>query len=192
MMAEKYEMSASLIRQRRNLITISLIIMFLLYSGVNISKINIFGIEFSTPDHDSIMNTLWLIWLYFLIRYYQYLKAEPSEGAMQLLKTKFNGLCFNVIFGHLNSVCPGKVQVGDCSVLQLERNGFFRFVFPIKKYEPVEDKQVVISREDIPIKILLCPAIKSCWHVVAHSTKFTDNILPYLIAIITVSCGWLR
>lgn len=64
------EMSDSLLRQRRNLIITSLILIGFLYAEIEITKISIFSIDFKTTRPNSVIEVLWIFWVYFLIRYY--------------------------------------------------------------------------------------------------------------------------
>lgn len=70
-------MSSDLLRQRRNLMIFSSILWFLKYAEIEITQFSIFGIEFSSfKNPNSIYIALWVAWIYFAIRYYQYFVQE--------------------------------------------------------------------------------------------------------------------
>lgn len=75
-MSDHYEMSASIVRQRSNLFIVSLWLIFIIHSGVTINSVNIIGIHLSISKIQSVKHGLWIVWLYFLIRFYQHLKVD--------------------------------------------------------------------------------------------------------------------
>lgn len=82
MAAEKRNpMSADLLRQRRNLLVTSLILIAINLAGAKLkSDVSVLGaaIEFSNPER--IVWGVWILWAYFLIRYWQYLSEVPDKG----------------------------------------------------------------------------------------------------------------
>ena len=70
-------MSSDLLRQRRNLMIFSSILWFLKYAEIEITKFSILGIEFSSfKNPNSVYVAIWIAWIYFAVRYYQYFLQE--------------------------------------------------------------------------------------------------------------------
>ena len=74
-------MSADLLRQRRNLLVTSLVLTAINLAGASLKKdVSVLGasLEFSNPER--IVWGVWVLWLYFFVRYWQYLNEEPDLG----------------------------------------------------------------------------------------------------------------
>lgn len=70
----------SFMKQRRNLIGISLFLTVLLYLGIEIRELNILGNKVIIDDPSKAPLLLWVAWGYFLVRYYQYFnECEGKE-----------------------------------------------------------------------------------------------------------------
>lgn len=69
-------MSEDLLRQRRNLMVISLMIIILGYGGVQIEELGALGTRLKFTDKDALYVGLWVVFLYLNLRYYQYFKQE--------------------------------------------------------------------------------------------------------------------
>lgn len=82
MATEKREpMSADLLRQRRNLLITSLVLIAINLAGAKLKQdVSVLGaaVEFSNPER--IVWGAWILWGYFLVRYWQYLNEEPHLG----------------------------------------------------------------------------------------------------------------
>lgn len=70
-------MSDALLRQRRNLLVLSLLIAFLTYANVELGKLSVLGIEFAHFERpEAVRHALWIGWIYFLFRYVQHFYQE--------------------------------------------------------------------------------------------------------------------
>lgn len=70
------DMSAGMLRQRRNLLGISVFMPIYLYSGAKMYKISFLGNEAKIENPEIITYSLIAMFLYFLLRYYQYFNEE--------------------------------------------------------------------------------------------------------------------
>lgn len=68
------------IRQRRNLIVISLALLFYKASELSISKLNVFGTELVIRHPGIVTGTLWIAYVYWLWRYYVYFHDLGDKG----------------------------------------------------------------------------------------------------------------
>jgi hypothetical protein len=66
------DLSKGFIRQRRNLIGISFILFFYESSKIVLSTINVLGNPFNISDPSRVNYVLWFVWIYMLVRYYQF------------------------------------------------------------------------------------------------------------------------
>ena len=70
------ELSAGLLRQRRNLVVISLVMPLFFLSGASINEINMFGTVIKLQSQSGVNIVLFAIYFYFLWRYFQYYLEE--------------------------------------------------------------------------------------------------------------------
>lgn len=73
-------MNTDLLRQRRNLILISGGLLLFDFANVSVAKISVMGTELLIGNAKVIAYFAWAMWCYFLLRYYQYLRAESDLG----------------------------------------------------------------------------------------------------------------
>jgi len=76
------------IRQRRNLILISLVLLFAETSELSISKLNVFGNELLIRNPVIITVALWVGWFYWSWRYYSYFHDLGEKGFGGRLREK--------------------------------------------------------------------------------------------------------
>src|SRR5229473_4667064 len=67
------------VRQRRSVIAASVILFFYESSGIRVDKITILGNTFPIANPNWVPAAVWLLWLYFLVRYYQYFRDLPKR-----------------------------------------------------------------------------------------------------------------
>lgn len=70
------------VRQRRNLLVVSLVLLAFQATGATISTINAFGNVVNLKSPTSVIIPLWVAWGYFLARYYQYLRDLGDRGVL--------------------------------------------------------------------------------------------------------------
>lgn len=73
-------MDADLLRQRRNLIAISTVLLLFDFADVKITKIGVLGTDLLVGDARVLMAAAWLMWLYFFVRYYQYWRVAEGQA----------------------------------------------------------------------------------------------------------------
>lgn len=73
-------MTEGLVRQRRNLISVSCILIFLKFAEIEISKFSFLGLDFGKLGNPSALYlAIWTFYFYFLSRYYQYYAQEGKK-----------------------------------------------------------------------------------------------------------------
>lgn len=186
-------MSSDLLRQRRNLMVFSSILWFLKYAEIEITKFSIFGIEFSSfRNPNSVYIALWIAWIYFAVRYYQYFVQEgfPSFKAVfvQILENK--------------SIDKIDIIVKEKFPLNMRKDVTYSI---LKKWNWVYSGQIDIGSDgmggnnikNFELKIskwkLFPEILYSLFYVFFNRSAFTDYFLPILIAmIVLIYCfkGW--
>ena len=85
---------AGFIRQRRNLIIVSLALLGALHYGLTFEKINILGNESKLPNSASVASLLWWFWAYFLWRY---VTAYFDLGSTPAILPTYGNLFFRLM-----------------------------------------------------------------------------------------------
>ena len=66
------------VRQRRNVIAISVVLMIAELVGIRFERISLLGNSFELVNPNGAMIALWVIYFYFLVRYYQYFRMDQN------------------------------------------------------------------------------------------------------------------
>lgn len=94
------ELSVGLLRQRRNLILISLVMPLFFLSGASVNQINMFGTVIHLASQSGINIVLFVIYFYFLWRYLQYYLEEERAKEFRLQRDdKIYQIEFNLLKG---------------------------------------------------------------------------------------------
>ena len=171
---DRPSMSADLLRQRRNLLTISLILVAIHLAGASFKdEISILGagIKFAHPDR--LLWGAWVLWAYFMLRYGQYLFDVRDLG----------------IQTSMGDWIASKHQ----STQSLNQHRHFppsvTWNSPIKWH--LEDGLYIDGRWEIrPVPITLWT--KTIWTVRAfvstaiRTPRITDYLLPFVVGILPV------
>jgi len=183
-------MTEHLIRQRRNLIITSLIVIFILYTGVEISKITILGIEIETPKQQSLINSLWAIWGYFLVRYYQYLRIEPATGFWGICTYKAKINIAIMVGRKIHNETEHGPRIERGIILQnMEKKSLLKWEYVIKKYNLEKEVEEEVRRIEVNSYKFIFPIFKGVLATTINTAKFSDNVFPILLALSTVSFG---
>lgn len=75
-------------RQRRNLMGMSIIVLFVTYSGLEFKKLNILGNELDVKNPQIVYYALWIAFAYWFIRYFQFLQELRHDTATEIYKQK--------------------------------------------------------------------------------------------------------
>lgn len=77
------------VRQRRNLIVISIVLFFVQGTGLTLTEINILGNKADLTDPFLLESVLWVAWAYLLLRYWQAFKEHGSPRFLDKLNGDF-------------------------------------------------------------------------------------------------------
>lgn len=172
-------MNQDLLRQRRNLIAISAFLVLFDIANIQVAKVSLLGNELIVGNVRVLIYSAWCLWAYFLLRYYQYWRAEPDQYIRKSFAT------------HLDSLARTytKVQAVQDSVGQafnnykITRAGVLSWSYTLQGYNPGQGSVVNLKTSALPLWRLLFWHIKSALHVALHTPHATDHILPFVVAI---------
>jgi len=168
-------MNSDLLRQRRNLILISSVLIVFDFAKVSITKISVLGTELLIGDAQVLMTFVWIVWVYAFLRYYQYLRAEGDLKILAVFKGGVTAKVNAYVFRQLK-------KDSIAGTIAHSRVGF-RWKYSILEYAPARGADKEISSGDLPLHKMIWWAIGSGFNVAIHTPKATDHILPLLLAI---------
>ncbi|HLQ25722.1 MAG TPA: hypothetical protein VK138_07510 [Acidiferrobacterales bacterium] len=170
---------------------VSLIIVLLSFGGVEIQEVGALGTKLVFGNKDVLYIGLWVIFFYFLFRYYQYFLEEDDRGIAEAFWAKVNALSFNVL---------RKAAAVQHSLQLNQLAGEFRFSQLQKKSQFIRTGTVVTSRgqygeqmsSEYKINTLkYTPAfVLAVAHVAVNRSVLTDFLLPFLVAIAALIAGF--
>lgn len=189
------DVHAGFVRQRRSVVAVSLALVFVHTAGLSFTKLNLFGNEVGLADPRAASIALWLAWLYFLLRYYQYFRDVPEKGRGAYL-SRLHDLVKAAAFQEykqrsiaetedlpLNAAPEFTQQRLDA----LERTGDL-WHYKVLGYMSWQTPGVSNSRQqperDIYIhgpRVTLAK-VRAAIHVVLHTRFFTEFYLPFAVA----------
>jgi hypothetical protein len=182
------------IRQRRNIISISLFIFFYTLLGIHIHEINIFGTkaEIGNPSH--IETILWIFWAYFLLRYYQHC---PNQEFFIEYRQKLNSYADKAADLKVTSILSDNEKSTEFtkSNIQLSQIGMedkyrWKYRFSGNVEYDNNSKPYVVGYNDESFEISLAdmrfPRFRAFMSVCINTPYFTDYILPYILALTPV------
>lgn len=181
-------MTEDLRRQRRNLIMISFILCFMKYGGVVIAKTTLLGTEINFTNILAIFLALWLIWLYFCIRYYQYFMQEGLPkirfSINDMLTEKCRIKIKSIVISKHPNIEEGSSQMFDYNILK--KTNWFTILFIGR--EPIKNDAFGKKQEfnmEINIWELWKEFLKSYCQVFFNQSVITDYIFPILFGVFT-------
>ena len=164
----------------------SAILWFLKFAEIEIEKFSIVGIEFSSFKNPySLFIALWIAWIYFAIRYYQYFLQEGYPSFKDV---------FCKILDKKSEKKIDKLVKKDFPLNQREHVTYrilkkwdWVFFGEIYKGEDGTDRSKIETfKLRIARRKLFPQIINSFFHVIFNRSAFTDYFLPIIFAIIAL------
>lgn len=175
-------MSEGLVRQRKNLISVSCVLIFLKFAGVEISKLSFLGLDFGKLGNPSALYlAIWILFLCFLSRYYQY---YAQEGNVRLSRYFYDEMERHVMkrVQELADEVKEKANFHPHQLIALENGNWNIRV----TYDGGEDgaggRKTEVENIVFPINELYKYRILSLKNMSLHTSTVTDYILPFIVA----------
>lgn len=169
--AKRDPMSADLLRQRRNLLVTSLVLIAINLAGATLKKdVSVLGasVEFSNPER--IVWGVWVLWAYFLIRYWQYLNEEPDLGLHKGMERWMLSRVPEDEFSRTSNHVYWQYGVFWTLYYMDEHTGDESW-YPSKNGPQVAWKKTIWT-------------VRAFISVAAKTPRFTDYVVPFLVAAI--------
>ncbi len=135
------ELSAGFLRQRRNLILISLVLPLFIFGEANLERLNIFGSTMAVNNPSAIYVVIITIFVYFFFRYWQY---GNNERGMGLYRNTLSKYIYDFEFAYFVKLVNPVASVFDCDPCYFQFSDFARKEYREKYFLPkiTEDAKV--------------------------------------------------
>jgi hypothetical protein len=172
-------MNPDLLRQRRNLIAISTFLVLFDVANVQIAKVSLLGNELIIGNVRVLIYSAWCLWGYFLLRYYQYWRAEPDQHIRKSFAKHLDSLART--YTQVQAVQDSMGQAFND--YKITRTGFLSWSYTLQGYNPGQGSVVDLKTSPLPLWRLFFWNSQSAMHVGLHTPHATDHILPFAVAI---------
>jgi hypothetical protein len=162
----------------------SLVLAFYHWGQVHIRTVSALGAAVEIGRPAAVEHGLWLVWAYFLLRYYQYFRREPTQprksewqtyrddSAKRWAERRGRGADDTDPWGQ-----PRLSQV------RFTRRSWFRWSASASTYDAPRAKLEEVGRVDVGPFTVLRLRLRALLAYVLRSSHFTDYWLPYLMAV---------
>lgn len=172
-------MNQDLLRQRRNLIAISAVLVVFDFAQVTITKVSVLGTELLVGNAKILMVCAWVLWAYWLLRYYQYWRTEPDQHIRTSFKSRLDAYARS--YTKAKAVQDAAGQLFDN--YKITRTGFFSWSYTLQGYNPVSGNMQDGPVSALPAWRLAAWALKSVAFVGLQTPHATDHVLPFALAV---------
>ncbi len=164
-------MGADLLRQRRNLLVISLALVAVQLAGATFEgKVSIFGAGITFDHPERLLLGAWVLWGYFLLRYWQYLKQEGGLGIHAAMDRRIFKWC--------------EVDTHDGEYLfYIWWRGLLSWELCSHRTDEAEERMSRSLRDPESGWLKRCMAVRAFVFVALN----TDYLLPFAVAALPVS-----
>jgi len=183
-------MNADLLRQRRNLIVLSLVLLIFSVSDTTIGrKVSVLGAELVVGNPEVLKPLAWVFWGYFLLRYYQYWRAEPGSPIRVAFRAKYESYLLAPY--PAKNFAGGEYRVENIS-LSADRLGLLRWEVNVRGFHVTEGAFKLIEKKAVGRWTAFCLAIRAALHVGLNTRHATDHVLPFVLAVAAPVVAVLR
>ncbi|SRR5258708_1412931 len=192
----KEHIREAFIRQRRNLMIVSLVLLFTEVAGVTITEVNVFGTKLTVSNPAAVNYALWGGYFYWLWRYYVYFHDLDDKGFLaaywgrmseRVAQLAFRQLLQNAQF--IERAHGRKAVLGKPAACSFQSS--FRFVANIIVFFTEADQTnirpvpEVVNFNDIEVTArvpLLISHARAWMYVLTRTHLPSEYLLPYLVA----------
>jgi hypothetical protein len=159
-------MNNDLLRQRRNLLVISIALLLFEFAGVRLEKISILGNEVAVGDVIALHAFVWVMWAYFLLRYYQYWNAERGTGIRPDIHSSLYGKVLQYALKETGRNSPIGIEISNIGT---------RWSYSVEHG----------TAASLPSMLSRWWTLQAYLATAVHTPKVTDHFLPFALAIAT-------
>ena len=186
------DLSPGLLRQRRNLMVVSLIIIFMEISGAQLGNVSLLGISITFDKPESISWFLMIFLVYFFYRYTLYFVQE-GHSFYSLFCHHAKQKTWSKIQSIQDEKIPdAKLKTGLVSFCDLDKVSFLRRRISSRShFDPTTGNSETIKEIDFNIGLLWKELLSAVLIVLFKERFVTDYYMPLLIALVAVCLKFL-
>ena len=182
------------IRQRRNLMVMSLVVLFAEIADLKIEKLSIFGSEATFGNPQTVKTALWILLIYWLVRYYQYFHDLGDTGLVGAIKAKrrqivgaraFRRYFRDPSFTNMLVAQDGRTLYAYQRDHHVFRDFWFKVTGSLEFFITSDPEQEVGTHESTEFSFtgwqLVAPTLLSAAHVFVRTKYFSEYILPFVL-----------
>jgi hypothetical protein len=184
---EPDSLGPDLLRQRRNLLLVSLALILFDIGGVRVEEVSILGSKLLFARAGVIRWSAWLLWFYFLLRFYQFNSVVPDRGIATATRARM------LLLAQRHAGVEPRIDAqGRAHNYSVISGGFLRWGLASDVYN-IDTSSMLKSSELFGfwrgIWWLVCASI----YVTTKTPLVTNFVLPYIVgaAAPIVATGYL-
>lgn len=203
MLAGRDDIREGFVRQRRALIAVSLLLLFMDIAQLRITKLNLLGNEVLLGQPDAIYLAMWVAFFYWLARYYQYFQDLGDKGFMKAHNIRLNQLVPQAALKQALKEQPallitppdikGKTEVMIEKADVWAEGTHWKVQLTVRQLtiQGEASTEDYFEAEEVTVKGLSLLLLKGrAWiHVAIHTRLFTEYLLPFVIALLPIVYG---
>ena len=129
-------------------------------------------------------------WFYFLLRYYQYLRAETDLGIISAFYFYFRRYAVNYA---VKTLPKKEILCGEMGMLDDPQYEVYykdnKFSWKVRRNQSASEKNDIIN---LPLLCVFLWILKSLFYLIINTSKVTDHVIPLLLAISVPLIKWLH
>jgi hypothetical protein len=176
------------LRQRRSLILLSTLILFLSITGISFtSDIHFLNVTLKAENLHAVYLLVWFVWWWFLYRYYQYYKQEGEY----LVRNAVNSVLISAINLRLNRNLKDQQEgknedeTGYRSSHSVTRHSFFSLKAQIAtRVNNERGKFHEHNLEDVSFRVAWKDYVSTYYDFFMRRSEFTDYVFPIIYAFV--------
>jgi hypothetical protein len=184
--------SDGFVRQRRNLMIVSLVLLFSEITELKVEKISAFGTELLVGQPQAVTATLWVASIYWLLRFYQY---SDLSSLRAFVRDRVFKTCGPVALRRLDHDDKGlsepvegvnAIPTFEYSIVKFgNESNYLDLILRLTKTSLDGRSIATQAAEERSVRLHWTDTywlrIKAWFHMGLNTSLFTDLVLPYIV-----------
>lgn len=167
-----------ILRQRRNLVAMSCLLIVFDLAKVKVAKVGVLGTDLVVGDVRVLAISMWVLWAYFLLRYYQFWRKERPHLSSAIYE-QVGQYASNYAYARN---LPGTQNNSP----SLQRSRWIRgWQIEVQSYKPGTGGVVTESITPVSPFMALFWKFRAWLRIGIHTPHFTEYALPFVLAAAT-------
>lgn len=172
-------------RQRRNLVAMSCLLIIFDLAKVKVEKVGVLGTDLIVGDVEVLRISMWVVWAYFLWRYYQFWRQDKphvSRAVSELLDSYARNF-FHQKSAYADTITdrPALLRPGWICGWKVEG----------PSYEPSRGLAVSVDSVSVSALRALFWRLRAFGAITVHTPHVTEHVLPLALAAVTLMVNFL-